>query len=121
MDVTQLLESVDPLRLLAEYDEQDQAYVVHSVDTGAVASGRTLEDARALLTGILENDIRIAYTTNSLESLFHSSAPPDVRLRWIEAKAANPGNFEMFTLNPPGDPHRRGVQSELRVWNAKTA
>jgi len=119
MDIGELLKNIDPLRLLAEYDEEDQSYVVYCVDTGAVATGNSPAEAQALIKRILENDIRIAFETNSLESLFHSNASPEVKIRWIEAKTANPNKVQTITLDVPDATQKRGVQSELRVGKTR--
>jgi hypothetical protein len=123
MDVRSLLANLDPLKLLVEYDDSSQTYVAHCLDTGAVATGNSLEEAQKLIQDVLENDILIAIRTNSLASLFNTSAPADVRTRWFEARADSPESVTTIELKIPSDPDgvppKRGVQTELRVGKTK--
>ena len=123
MDVKSLLANLDPLKLLVEYDEDYQAYLAHCLDTGATATGATVEEAQSLITRILEHDISIAVRTKNLKSLLHSRAPEDVQIRWLEAKTASPGSVRRIELEIPttdeGVQPKRGVQSELRIGRPK--
>lgn len=123
MDVRELLANLPPLRLLVEYDEAYRNYVAHCLDTDAVATGTTPEETVLLIKQVLENDIAIAIRTKGLESLLHTSAPADVQIRWLEAKAASPATVRTIELEIPsteeGVQPRRGVQSEIRFGNTK--
>lgn len=123
MDVKSLLANLDPLKLLVEFDEDYQTYLAHCLDTGAVATGSTVDEVQSLITRILENDISIAVRTNSLKSLLHTHAPEDVQIRWLEAKTASPENVRRIELEIPttdeGVHSKRGVQSELRIGRPK--
>ena len=123
MDVRSLLGNLDPLKLLVEYDDDDHAFVAYCVDTGAVATGATTEQALESLQDVLRNDIAIAVRTNSLASLLNCSAPGDVRARWVEAKSTSPDTVRTIELEIPssgGDEQpRRGVKSELRYGKTK--
>jgi hypothetical protein len=108
-----------PWRLLAEYDEQNDAYVIWSIDTGAVASAATQEETQSLIKRILENDLRLSYEAKSIENLCRATAPTDVKIRWSQAKAASSGRSVMIMLNLPGGVERRSVQTELTTGKTK--
>jgi hypothetical protein len=108
-----------PWRLLAEYDEENDSYVIWSVDTGAVASAATPEETQSLIKRILENDIRLSYEADSIANLCRATAPEDVRIRWSQAKVANPGASQMIMLSLPGGIARRSVQTELTTGKTK--
>jgi hypothetical protein len=119
MDVNSLLANLPPLKLLVEFDADYRAYVAYSLDTGAVATGDTVDEAQSLIKRILENDIGIAQRTKNLKSLLHTRAPVDVQIRWLEAKTASPENVQWIELRIPssdeGVQPKRGVQTELRI------
>lgn len=125
MDVRSLLANLDPLKILVEYDEDHKTCVAHCLDTGAVATGNTLDAALAVLQQVLQNDIRIATRTNSLESWFNTSAPADVRTRWLEAKTTPPESIRRIELEIPASDEgvlpKRGVQSVVRIGKTKSA
>jgi hypothetical protein len=73
-DVPSVIEQLE-LRVLIEFDEDYGVYVGRCIDTGAVATGSTIQEAQSLLQEVLKNDFRIAIEAGSLKSLFHSPAP----------------------------------------------
>ena len=125
MDVRSLLANLDPLKILVEYDNDHQTCVAHCLDTGAVATGDTLEAALLVLQQVLQNDLQIATRTNSLESWFNTCAPADVQTRWLEAKTVAPQSMKKMELEIPafdeGVLPKRGVQSVIRIGKTKSA
>lgn len=115
-DIESAVSSLD-LKVLTEFDEDYGLYVARCLETGAVATGNTQDEATALIRQTLELDILLALRANNLEGLFQTNAPADVRARWYMAKASS--GLEIVKLNIPdiGTP-KRGIQSELRI--AKT-
>ena len=116
-DFMTVLENLD-LRVFAEYDDTYNLYVASCLDTGAVGTGNTLDEAEAVIKQVLENDIQLAMISKSLESLFHACAPPDVRARFYKAKAADPDGMRKITLEIHTLP-KRGVTSELRIGRTR--
>lgn len=113
-DVPSVIEQLE-LRVLVEFDEDYGVYVGRCIDTGAVATGATIEEAQALLQDILRNDFRSAIEEGSLKSLFHAPAPWDAMVRWYEMKAADPDSVKRIPVEVSPGPEKRGAQSELRV------
>lgn len=109
-DITSIVENLD-MKVLAEYDEDYRVYVAHCLETGAVATGSSLDEAEALIKQVLENDISIAIRTSSLESLFHTCAPSDVRTRWYEVKATRPDHVKNIHLDIPLENVSRNILS----------
>jgi predicted RNase H-like HicB family nuclease len=113
-DVPTIIEQLE-LRVLVERDEDYGVYLATCIDTGAVATGETIEEAESLIRAVLENDFRIAMERESLDSLFHAEAPWDAKVHWYEAKAADPGSVKKIRLEVAPGAERRSVQSELRI------
>src|SRR5579859_5576997 len=115
-DIPSVIEQLD-LRVFVSFDEEYGAYVARCLDTGAVATGATIEEAESLIAAVLQNDFRIAIERGSLKSLLHAPAPFDVTVSWYEMKAADPNSVRRVTVPvelAPG-PAKRSVQSELRI------
>lgn len=73
-DVPSIIEQLE-LRVLVEFDEDYGVYVGRCIDTGAVATGATIDEAQSSLKEVLQNDLRIAIEQGSLKSLFHAPSP----------------------------------------------
>jgi hypothetical protein len=113
-DIPAIIEQLD-LRVYIEFDEDYQSYVARCVDTGAIATATTIEEAESLIKVILENDFRIAIEEGSLRSLLHVEPSFDAKVRWWVLKAAAPESIRRIPLEIPASTARRGVQSELRI------
>ena len=113
-DIPAIIEQLD-LRVYIEFDEDYQSYVARCVDTGATATGASIEEAESLIKDILENDFRVAIEQGSLKSLLHVEPSFDAKVRWYELKAASPESIRRVPLEIPAGTVRRGVQSELRI------
>jgi predicted RNase H-like HicB family nuclease len=113
-DIPAIIEQLD-LRVYIEFDEDYQSYVARCIDTGASATGTTIEEAEWLIKEILENDFRIAIEQGTLRSLLHAEPSFDAKIRWYELKAASPESIRRIPLEVPASILRRGVQSELRI------
>jgi hypothetical protein len=108
------------LKVLIEYDVVYQTYVARCLETGAVATGSTPEDASSQIKLTLELDIRLADEQGGLEALFFTRSAPDVWDRWYQAKSA--AKPEVVTLNIPDHPiAKRGVSSVTIATARKTA
>lgn len=81
MDIQSIIGSL-PFRILIEFDKEYSEWVARCIDTDAVATGSTQEDAEAGIKSVLENDIRIAVEEGSIKNLLRSRAPYDVVERW---------------------------------------
>lgn len=116
-DVPSIIEQIE-FRVLIEFEEEYQAYVARCIETGAVASGDTIEEAENSIKAVLENDFRIAITQGSLESLFHSPAAWDINVRWYEMKAHDPEGMRRVAIEvgSSDSPQKRGMHSELRIF-----
>jgi len=113
-DLPTIIEQLD-LRVFVAYDNDYGVYVARCIDTGAVATGSTIEESETLIQAILANDLRIAMEEGSLKSLFHAEAPWDSKVGWYETKAANPESVRTVRLEVSPGPQKRSVQSELRL------
>jgi hypothetical protein len=113
-DIPTIIEQLD-LRVYIEFDDDYQSYIARCVDTGAIATAATIEEAESLIKGILENDFRIAIEQGSLKSLLHVEPSFDDKIRWYELKAASPNSMRRVPLEIPSGTVKRGVQSELRI------
>jgi predicted RNase H-like HicB family nuclease len=111
--VETLIESME-FRVLIELAEDDM-YVAHCLETGAVAEGDTAEDAEVLIKAILENDFRRAIEAGSIKGLISVPAPYDVVVGWYEMKAADPHGVRRIPLAVTVGPNKRDVQSEVRI------
>jgi hypothetical protein len=108
------------LKVLIEYDACYETYFARCLETGALATGVTPEDASRQIKSTLELDIRCADEQGGLASLFHVRAEPEVWDRWYQAKAA--AKPEVVTLNiPPLPTARRLVRSVTIATARKTA
>jgi len=113
VDIPSVIEQMD-LRVFIRFDEDYRVYSACCIDTGAVATGETIEEAESLIKSILENDLRHAIREGSLKSLFHSQAPYDAIAGWWEAKAVDPEALKRIALDVSPSPQKRGAQSEFR-------
>ena len=113
-DLPTIIEQLD-LRVFVRFDEDYGVYVARCIDTGAVATGHTIEETETLIQEILANDLRIAMEEGSLKSLFHAEAPWDSKVGWYETKAANPENVKTVRLEVAPGPQKRSVQSEFKL------
>src|SRR5436190_23211656 len=75
--ITSVVSSLD-LKVLIEYDQDYDVYVARCLETGAVATGETPDEASQLMKQTLELDILLAIKANNLDNLFHATATPDV-------------------------------------------
>ncbi len=117
-DLPSIIEQLD-LRVFVDFDEDHTLYVARCLDTGAVATGATIEEAESSIMAILQNDFRIAIQEGSLKSLFHAPAPFEVTVSWYEMKTADPTSVRRVPVEVPIQvslgPVKRSVQSEIRV------
>lgn len=114
-DIERVIENTD-FRVFINFDEQYGTYVAHCIDTGAVATGETIEEAEELIKGILGNDFRIAIEQKSLESLFRGrgQAPWEATAGWHEVNAYSPDSLKRITIEVSGSPAKRPAGSERR-------
>ena len=112
-DIQRVIENTD-FRVFINFDENYGAYVAHCLDTGAVATADTLEEAEELITSILKNDFRIAIEQKSLESLFRGrgQAPWEAAAGWHEVNASSPEQLKRITLEVSAGITKRPAQSE---------
>lgn len=116
-DVTSVIGCLD-FRVLIEPDDDYGVWVARCIDTNAVATGATPEEAEELIKQVLENDIRIAVREGSIKNLVRARSPFDVIERWHLVQKDSPGSVRKVTLDVPGDvapTPRRSVQSELKI------
>lgn len=81
--------SMMPFRVLVEFDTAYQEWTATCLDTGAVATGETAEEAEAQIQSLLANDIRMAIEDKSIKSLDRRKAPTEVFARWYQLQADN--------------------------------
>lgn len=79
-----------PFRVLIEFDEDQSEWVARCIDTDAIATGPTQDDAEAGIKAVVENDIRIAIREGTIRNLVHVRAPFDVIARWYQAVELDP-------------------------------
>lgn len=119
-DLPSVIEQLD-LRVFIDFDEDYNTYVARCLETGAVATGATIEEAESLITAILQNDLRIAMEQGSLRSLFSGEKPPfEATVGWYNMKTAYPDSVRRISVDVSlGDvspiPAKRSVQSEIRL------
>lgn len=114
VDVPTVIEGI-PFRIFVGLDEDYGYYVAHCLETGAVATGRSIDEAETMITSILENDIRVAIERGSIESLLNDPAPLDITVRFYETKAQDPDSVRTASLTISEGPIKRGAQSEFRI------
>jgi hypothetical protein len=73
------------LRILEEYDEDEQCYVALCIDNGAIATGRTPEEAHEMIKLVLRSDLRLALDAGSLTSFYRLRADREAIDRWSAA------------------------------------
>ena len=112
-DIPSLIEQID-LRVFIKFDEESRVYLACCIDTGAVATGDTVDEAESLIKRILENDLRHAVEDGSLKSLYHAQAPYDAIEGWYVAKTSSPDALKHIRLDVIPGPSKRGAQSEVR-------
>lgn len=108
-------------RVLVEYDEDYTLWVARCLDTNAVATGETQEEAESLIKEVIENDIRIAVREGSIRNLMHARASYDVYERWFQTKSESPESFRQVALEVP-EPEstpKRSVQPELKFITSR--
>lgn len=113
VDTKTVIENM-PFHVLIEQSD-DGLYVAQCIQTGAIAEGRTIEEAETLIKAILENDFQRAVEAGSIASLICAPAPFDVVVRWHEMKGQDPKGFREIPLAVSAGPQRRDVQSEVRI------
>ena len=112
-NIETVIEAID-FRVLIELADDSQ-FVAQCLQTGAVAEGRTVEEAEYLIKAILEHDFQRAIELGSIEGLLSRPAPFEATVRWYEMKAADPDGVRHIPLAVSVGPVRRDVQSEVRV------
>ena len=70
------------LRVLEEYDPESNCYVARCLETGAVAAGRTIDEARQILMDVVRHDALLARRAGGILSLFCKPAGAECELRW---------------------------------------
>lgn len=119
-DLTSLIGSLD-FRVLVEFDHDYKVWMARCIDTDAVATAATQEEAEDLIRQVLENDIRIAVQEGSIKSLFHVRSPYEFVERWHSMKLDDPESVRRVTLDVPAAaeiPMKKpagSVQPELRI------
>jgi predicted RNase H-like HicB family nuclease len=108
------------LKVLIEYDPVYETYVAHCLETGAVATANTPDEASAQIQRTLELDIRLADEQGGLEALFYTRAEPDIWDRWYQAKSAAKPEVVTLKFTDPPTP-KRGVSSVTIATARKTA
>jgi hypothetical protein len=117
-DITPAISKLD-LKVLTKYDEIYKTHVAYCIDTGAVATGETEQEAQALIKETLELDILLAVRGKSLEGLFRVCAAPFIRAQWYEMRAVFPNEMETMTLDITLDPPKRGATSEVKIFKSR--
>jgi predicted RNase H-like HicB family nuclease len=112
-DIQLLIETLD-FRVFIDFDEDYGVFVARCLETGAVATGKTIEEAESLITSVLQNDFRIATEQKSIKSLLHGrdQTPFEAIEGWYQVRAASPETMKQVTLDISSGPQKRGVQSE---------
>jgi predicted RNase H-like HicB family nuclease len=119
-DLTSVIGSLD-FRVLIEFDEDYNVWAARCIDTNAVATGATPEEAEFLIKQILENDIRIAVEEGSIKNLVRVRSPFEYVERWHRMKTDNPDNVRPVILDIPDTPEirkkpaGRSVPPELKI------
>jgi hypothetical protein len=98
------------LKVLIEHDAVYQTYVARCLETGAVATGETPDDASEQIKHTLELDVQLAEEQGGLEALFYTRAEPAVWDRWYQAKAISEPEIVTLNIMHP-QIARRGVNS----------
>ena len=81
--------SMMPFRVLVEFESDHQEWVATCLDTGAVATGDTAEEAEAQIQEVLATDIRMAIQEESIKSLDRRRAPTEIFARWYQLQSGN--------------------------------
>jgi hypothetical protein len=123
-DIFAALSRMD-LKVLVEPDKDYGAFVAYCIETGAVASGETEQEAESMIKQTLELDMLLAIRAKSLQGLLHTVAPADIRARWYENFAAFPEEIQVIKLNIPSEspvgppPPKRSVQPEFTLVRSR--
>lgn len=122
MDIQSMIGSLQ-FRVLIEFDEEHAEWVARCIDTDAVATGLTQDDAEMGIKAVLENDIRIAVREGSIKNLVHRRASYDVVERWYHAVGLDLLNLRKEALHIPYDtvgttqpPVKKPPQPEIQVF-----
>jgi len=126
MDVPSII-GLLPFRVLVEFDDECSEWVARCIDTDAVATGPTEDDAEAGIKAVLENDIRIAVEEGSIKNLVRIRAPFDVIERWYQAVDLDPSSVRKDILRVPDAPMesptplipKRPPQPEIQLFSRR--
>ena len=123
MDTPSIISSL-PFRVLIEFDEEYSEWVARCIDTDAIATGPTQEDAEAGIKTVLENDIRIAVEEKSIKNLVRARAPSEVIERWYQAVDQEPASVRRDILHVPdvtteAPIPKRPVQPEVQLFSRR--
>jgi predicted RNase H-like HicB family nuclease len=117
-DITATISNLD-LKVLTEFDSDYAVYVSRCLETGAVATGVTVEEAIKQIKSTLELDIRLAEEQGGLEALFFTRAEPQVWNRWYQAKAASPDDVQIIPLDIPAPAVKKRGPSSVTIATAR--
>jgi hypothetical protein len=108
------------LKVLIEFDPIYETHVARCFETGATATGNTVDEADAQINRTLELVTQLADEQGGLEALFYTRAASDVWDRWYQAKASSEPKVVTLNISTPICA-KRGVGSGTIATARKTA